>query len=428
MNDAPQKIRCAIYTRKSVEEGLDQDYNSLDAQRDSCLSYVKSQQWNGWVPIQKNYDDGGYSGANTDRPALKALLTDIKANKVDLVVVYKIDRLSRSLCDFADLFAVFDKHHVGFVSVTQQIDTSTSAGRMMLNILMTFAQYEREVIAERIRDKFAASRKKGIWMGGVVPFGYKVVNRKLEPDPVNADVVRWLFKRYTEIVSVRQLLVELLEKQKRDGIEYKASWKTTTLYKMLANPVYIGKVSYKGEIYEGEHDAIVDQKIWDETRRLMADNKPVKKPGAQPSFSAPLRGHLKCGHCGGALTPSFAWHAKRKYVYYVCSKDQKEAKQSCPIGRISATEIETVVAEQIGKVLQSDTFASLLGKKGIPARKVKETLGNLPSFWKWLYPGERARLIDLLVGEIIVSENGLDITLKTAGMKQLAEELDCDNY
>ena len=293
MNDRVPIKRCAVYTRKSREDGLEQAFNSLDAQREAAEAFVASQRANGWTLLPDRYDDGGFSGGNTDRPGLKKLLEDVRAGKIDVVAVYKIDRLSRSLFDFADLLSEFEKHGVSFVSTTQLIDTSTPMGRMMLGILMTFAQYEREVIAERIRDKISATKKKGMWVGGRVPFGYRVENHKLVPGPVEAERVRFLFKRYVECGSPTLVAREMNAKGWKTRVGN--PWVAQTVRKTLVQHVYVGKVFYKGEVYEGEHEAIVDEAVWKEARRMATENPPpprrlrIGDPDARPAASRRAR-------------------------------------------------------------------------------------------------------------------------------------------
>ena len=268
------KKRCAIYARKSVEDGLEQEFNSLDAQREAGEAYILSQKANGWICLPERYDDGGYSGGNMKRPALQKLLNDCENGLVDIIVVYKIDRLSRSICDFADLTKKFDEWGVQFVAVTQEINTATSAGRMMLNILITFAQYEREVITERVRDKMSASRKKGLWVGGCVPFGYTVCNKKLIVNQEEAKTVQRIFQRFVEIQSPKLIAHEL----NLDGIKTKQgkSWCNQHIYRILNNHTYIGEVKYKDTICEGEQEGIVDLEIWNRTRAILAENNPCQ--------------------------------------------------------------------------------------------------------------------------------------------------------
>src|SRR3954447_13594757 len=267
-----RSIRCAIYTRVSTEYGLDQEFNSLDAQYDAASAYIKSQAHAGWTLIRSRYDDGGYSGGSTDRPDLQRLLDDIRARKIDVIVVYKVDRLTRSLMDFAKLVELFDRHGVTSVSVTQQFNTTTSMGRLTLNILLSFAQFEREVIGERVRDKIAASKQKGMWMGGVAPLGYEIKDRKLVIRPEEAETVRLIFRRYLELGSVRVLKQELdqsgiqsKERTRRDGSRIGGQpFSRGALYALLSNPIYIGEIAHKGVRYPGQHGAIVDRALWDE--------------------------------------------------------------------------------------------------------------------------------------------------------------------
>ena len=278
------KIRCAIYTRKSVDDGtLDsQEFSSLDAQREAGEAYILSQKANGWECLPEHYDDGGFSGGNINRPALTRLLADIKAGKIDMVVVYKLDRLSRSLTDFSDLQEIFEQYHVSFCSVTQEINTSTPAGRMMLNILMSFGQYERELVAERTRDKYIASRKRGMWMGGFVPYGYRSENKKIFPDPLEAPVVKRMFQRFVETQSPKLIAHEL----NQDGLtsRKKKAWINTYVARILKNPVYVGDVEYKGEIFKGEHEAIVSRQTWNRVQEIIKSNCPYERSGGITSL------------------------------------------------------------------------------------------------------------------------------------------------
>src|ERR1700734_874187 len=270
--------RCAVYTRKSSEEGLEQDFNSLHAQREASEAFIKSQQGEGWKLVKTAYDDGGLSGGNMERPALQRLLEDIRHGLIDVVVVYKVDRLTRSLADFAKMVEVFDAQGVSFVAVTQQFNTTTSMGRLTLNVLLSFAQFEREVTGERIRDKIAASKRKGIWMGGVVPLGYRVENRALHVVEERAVFIRDLFWRYLEIGSVVRLKAFLDEEDARLPFRIDGTGKTIGgglisrghLYKILANPIYLGRLTHKGQVHDGLHDAIVDQETWDRAQLLLA--------------------------------------------------------------------------------------------------------------------------------------------------------------
>ena len=298
---AKPKLRCAVYSRKSSEEGLEQEFNSLDAQREACEAYVASQKAEGWLLVPDRYDDGGISGATLERPALKRLLADIEAHKVDVVVVYKIDRLSRALMDFAKLVEVFDRNNVTFVSVTQSFNTTTSMGRLTLNILLSFAQFEREVIGERIRDKFAASRRKGIWMGGWAPLGYDIKDRKLIVNEREADLVRSIFTRFARGTPPQQL-IRMLAKEGTFNKQGKPIDKGY-LYRVLNNRVCLGEAVHKGTAYPGEHDPIIEKDLWDQVHALISasPHKRSKRPlGRTPAI---LKG-LIFGPTGAALTPA----------------------------------------------------------------------------------------------------------------------------
>ena len=273
-------LRCAVYTRVSTEHGLEQEFNSLDNQREASEAYIKSQAHEGWRLMRDRYDDGGFSGGSMDRPALMRLREAVRARRIDVIVVYKVDRLTRSLADFAKLVELFDEHQVSFVSVTQAFNTTTSMGRLTLNVLLSFAQFEREVTGERIRDKIAASKKKGIWMGGVVPLGYRVESRALHVVEDHAAFVRDLFRRYLEIGSVVRLKAALDQQKVQLPIRTDGRGKMTGgglisrghLYKILSNPIYVGRLTHKGQVHEGLHDPIVDQEIWDRVQRLLAEH------------------------------------------------------------------------------------------------------------------------------------------------------------
>ena len=279
-----KKIRCAIYTRKSSEEGLEQDFNSLDAQREACEAYIKSQMHEGWILINKEYNDGGYSGGTMNRPAFQELLSDIEDDKIDIVVVYKVDRLTRSLMDFSKIIDVFDKHGTSFVSITQQFNTTTSMGRLTLNILLSFAQFEREVTGERIRDKIAASKKKGMWMGGIPPLGYKKENKKLVVEENESQKVKLIYEKYLELKSVPKLM-EWLKKEnirtRADKEFYKGE-----LYHMLSNKIYIGKIIHKENVYEGEHNGIIDEITFEMVQKLLYENKVDKICGTKCSSNS----------------------------------------------------------------------------------------------------------------------------------------------
>lgn len=353
---APRTFRCAIYTRKSTEEGLEQEFNSLDAQRDSGENYIKAQVEEGWVCLPDRYDDGGFSGGNMERPALQRLMADVEAGKIDCIVVYKVDRLSRSLLDFAKMVETFDKHQVSFVSVTQLINTSTSMGRLMLNVLLSFAQFEREIISERTRDKIAAARRKGKWVGGMPLLGYNVVESKLVVDPDEAEQVRQIFGLYLE----NEGLLPVVEELDRRGWRTKR-WTTgkgtvrggrvfdkNSLWYLLTNITYIGKLRYKEEVHAGEHEAIIDGELWQKVQSKLQRNGRTGGAMVRNRFGAILKGMIHCVPCGCAMSPTHATRdGTKRYRYYVCLSAQKRGWQSCPSQSIPAGEIERFVVEQI---------------------------------------------------------------------------------
>lgn len=344
------QVRCAIYTRKSSEEGLDQAFNSLDAQREACEAYIASQRFNGWKVLPMRYDDGGLSGGNLDRPALRRLLADIDASKVEMVVVYKIDRLTRSLADFAKLVERFDAAEISFVSVTQQFNTSTSMGRLTLNVLLSFAQFEREVTAERIRDKIAASKKKGMWMGGVVPLGYDRKDRTLIINAAEASTVRTLFNAYLELGNVRRLKVFADQQKLRSKRRVYASGKATggvpfsrgRLYHLLSNPVYIGRIRHGDKVYDGLHEAIIDKNTWQRVQDQLSVNAPNASDPGKPSVRAPLIGKL-FDETGDPLTPSHAVKNGRRYKYYTSRALIRDSGETSQGWRLPAGEVEGAI-------------------------------------------------------------------------------------
>ena len=360
MTEIVRKMRCAVYTRKSTEEGLDMDYNSLDAQRDACVAYIASQKIEGWVAVDTAYDDGGFSGGNLNRPGLQRLLADIREGLVDVIVVYKIDRLSRSLADFAKLVELFDAQKVTFVSVTQSFNTTTSMGRLTLNVLLSFAQFEREVTGERIRDKIAASKRKGLWMGGPVPLGYEVIERKLVPVPEEAERVRTIMRRYVEIGSVPALLEQL----KAEGILTKVQVLSSTghrggipfargsLFHLLKNPIYRGKIVHKGQVFDGEHESIVDADLWEQVQMHLQERAPARKRPTNEPQRALLQG-LMFDPEGRPMVPTYGSNGTRRYTYYVSRKDL--ARKGDPRStRFRRGEIENHITTQLITLLYDE--------------------------------------------------------------------------
>jgi DNA invertase Pin-like site-specific DNA recombinase len=421
-----RKLRCAVYTRKSSEEGLDMEFNSLDAQREACEAYVASQRSEGWVPVPDRYDDGGISGATLERPALKRLLRDVEAGLIDVVVVYKIDRLSRALTDFSRLVELFEANGVTFVSVTQSFNTTTSMGRLTLNILLSFAQFEREVIGERIRDKFAASRRKGMWMGGNVPLGYRVENRKLVIDEEAANIVRMIFERFLQIGSAT-ILARTLQAEgirSRSGTPMDKGY----LYKMLGNRVYIGEAVHKGASYPGEHQAIVSRDLWDKVRSIIGEN-PNKRAGQSRRQTPALLKGLIFAPNGYAMSPSHTRKKGKLYRYYVTVSVTKLRPETCPVRRLPAGEIEAAVVDQLRVLLVSPEIivktwmAARAEDSAITESEVRDALANFDLLWNELFPAEQARIVQLLVERVDVDVDSLSIRLRTNGLATLVSEL-----
>ena len=394
-----KSVRCAIYTRVSTDHGLDQEFNSLDAQYDAASAYIKSQAHAGWTLIRSRYDDGGYSGGSTERPDLQKLLDDIRARKIDVIVVYKVDRLTRSLADFAKLVELFDAHGVSFVSVTQQFNTTTSMGRLTLNVLLSFAQFEREVTSERIRDKIAASKRKGLWVGGTLPLGYEMKGGKIGIVEEEADLVRSIFRRYLELGSVNELVRDLRERNIRTRVKQLATGATRggipfgrgTLYYLLSNHFYIGEVKYKNEILPGEQPAIMDRALFDAVRQ---------KCLAQWSHRTVVRNksdHLLTGllfdDAGHRMIPTHATKAGIRYRYYVSAPflhGEAKTASAGSISRVPAAEIEDTVIKSMKEHLAATKDKSATNAVRLEHRDVTQ-----------------------LITEIVVHEDRLIIRLKS---------------
>jgi site-specific DNA recombinase len=422
-----RKLRCAVYTRKSSEEGLEQEFNSLHAQREACEQYIASQKGEGWLLVHDLYDDGGISGGTLERPALKRLLADIEAKRVDVVVVYKIDRLSRAIADFFNVLAVFGRNNVTFVSVTQQFSTTTAMGKLTLSILASFAQFEREVAGERIRDKIAASRRKGIWMGGFVPLGYDAKDRKLVINKAEAKVVRAIFERFLKVGSVTVLVRQLREEgvRKKLGKLVDKSY----LYTLFNNRVYIGEAVHKGTAYQGEHAPIIPRPLWDKVQTILRGNSRKRAANTRAQTPALLKG-LIFGPTGCAMTPTHTRKGGRLYRYYIATDLLKHDGAACTVRRVPAAEIEGAVVDQVRGLLRAPEMIVRTwraGKRliaGLTETEVRAALQRLDPVWNELFPAEQARVIQLLVERVDVSPDGVDIRLRTEGLSNLTAELD----
>jgi DNA invertase Pin-like site-specific DNA recombinase len=423
-----QKRRCAVYTRKSTDEGLEKEFNTLDAQREACEAYIASQRAEGWVLVRDQYNDGGFSGGTLERPALQRLLRDIEQGLVDVIVVYKIDRLSRSLMDFAKLVEVMDAHGVTFVSVTQSFNTTTSMGRLTLNILLSFAQFEREVIGERIRDKFAASRARGMWMGGKVPLGYEVVARKLVMHEAEAARVRRVFELFVETGSG----VETVRRLRAEAVTAKSGRPLNKgdVYKLLHNRTYVGDATHKGNVYRGEHEAIVSRTLWDQAHAMLQISPRTRAVQNRQHAPALLKG-LIFGIDGRALSPTHCRKNGRLYRYYVAQKVLKAEPDAggALVRRVSAAQIEMAVVDQVRALLRQPEvvvgtwIAARADAPEITERDVREALERLEPVWGELFPVEQARVVRALVDRVVVGPAGADIRLRVEGLAGLVRDL-----
>jgi site-specific DNA recombinase len=432
-----RRMRCAVYTRKSSEEGLDQEYNSIDAQRDAGHAYIASQRAEGWIAVADDYDDPAFSGGNMERPALKRLMDDIEAGKIDVIVIYKIDRLTRSLADFSKMVEVFERQGVSFVSVTQQFNTTTSMGRLMLNVLLSFAQFEREVTGERIRDKIAASKRKGMWMGGIPPIGYDVANRRLIPNEAEAKTIAHIFQRFVELGSTTKLVKEL----RLDGVTSKA-WTTQDgkvregkpidkglIYKVLNNRTYLGELRHKELWYQAEHPPIITKSCWDGAHAILSTNGRVRATTTRAKTQYLLKG-IVFGSDGRAMSPfQTAKQNGRRYRYYVPQRDIKEHAGASGLPRMPAAELESAVLEQLrGHLRSPDVVRDVLPQ----AQKYDPTLDEaivtvamkrLDDVWDQLFPAEQMRIVRLLVRQVNVSPNNMSMDLHPTGIQRLVLEL-----
>jgi DNA invertase Pin-like site-specific DNA recombinase len=432
-----RRMRCVVYTRKSSEEGLEQEYNSIDAQRDAGHAYITSQRAEGWIAVTDDYDDPAFSGGNMERPALRRLMADIEAGKIDVVVIYKIDRLTRSLTDFSRMVEVFERYGVSFVSVTQQFNATTSMGRLMLNILLSFAQFEREVTGERIRDKITASKKKGMWMGGIPPLGYDVHNRRLVQNSKEAKLIRHIFQRFVELGSSTTLVKEL----KLDGVTSKA-WTTqggkvrmgtpidkSLIYKLLNNRTYLGELRHKEQWYQAEHIAIIDAKLWGDAQAILASNGRVRGNTTRATVPFLLKG-LLFGNDGRALSP---WYTTKKnghrYRYYLPQRDAKEYAGASGLPRLPAAQLESAVLEQLRAILRQPALIAEIVPQAIKLdpsldeAKVTVAMTRLDAIWDQLFPAEQSRIVRLLIEKVIVSPTSMELRLRANGIEQVVMEL-----
>ena len=438
--------RCAVYCRVSSDERLDQEFNSIDAQKEAGHAYVASQRSEGWIPVADDYDDPGFSGGNTDRPGLKRLMADIERGQIDIVVVYKIDRLTRSLADFAKMVELFDQRDVSFSAVTQQINSATSMGRLMLNVLLSFAQFEREVTGERIRDKIAAAKRKGMWMGGVPPLGYDVDNRLLVINDTEAAVVRRIFEEMLTIGSPTKIAANLT----LEGITTKA-WKTQNgqmrtgaridkkyLHKLLRNRIYLGELSHQGNWYPGVHQAIIDPGLWGRVHEVLAKDGHTRavETKIRSRTDALLRG-LLYAPSGERMYTTYSRKNGRKYHYYVSKSEARFGAPGKSYERLPAPEIESAVVAQIRTVLTSPESVTAvvrhIQRTGVQIDEATTVMamGRLNNVWDQLFPVERHRITNLMIERIDLVHagevQGIKVKWRELGWKALIQEFAPDS-
>jgi DNA invertase Pin-like site-specific DNA recombinase len=431
--EQPKTIRCAIYTRKSTDEGLNMEYNTLEAQRDAGENYIRSQAYQGWVSLPERYDDGGYSGGSLERPALQRLLADVKADKIDMIVIYKIDRLTRSLLDFSQLIRVLDEHHCSFVAVTQNFNTYDSMGRLTLNILLSFAQFERELDSERIRDKIKASKQKGIWMGGAVPLGYEVKDRKLEIVDEEAKIVKLIFEKYRDYRSMRIVAQYLRDNHilnrsryhRNTGKNERLPFTSCSVGRIIINPIYAGKLSYKGELHEGVHEAIIPYEEWKEIQKIKDTNFKRSTQISRRYGEAMLKSLLVTGD---GKYRFMAYHAKKGSVvhhYYAVQAKVREGKDYCDIRNIPMAELDTFILQKIIRVLRSPLIVDELTRQmaSTPVNagifEIVKALDNTDLIIKKLSPEARRHLVILMVKEIRLNPDNVVIVFTKEGSKLL---------
>lgn len=416
--------RCVIYCRKSSSDGLDRDYTSIDCQTDTCRMFIERHANDGWRFTGKVYADGGFSGGTTNRPDFQRMMDAVRTGEIDIIVIYKLDRISRNKRDFWNLAHELKQYGVIISTATQFVEMQTSGGRAATGVLMDFAEYEREIDSERINGQIRAARLAGRWASAATPYGYmKSQHAELLVNEKEAERVRFLFERYLVIKSARQVAIEL---QDRFGDKEEGSpWTTRHVYRILENIAYKGLVTYKGREYKGIHMPLVSEEVWTKAREIAMENTVSKGDDQRVETVAEFKGVLKCGHCHCAMKPSFGMRNGRRYVYYKCEKDDVRAISTCPIRCISTKQIEKPIWNEVAKILKTPTFHQVLGAvKPELAGRTEKSIGNLAEFIEQLYPIERTRIVQSLIKSISITKEGLDIIFITNGAKNILEELD----
>lgn len=445
----PNRIKCAIYTRKSTEEGLEQDFNTLDAQREAGESFANSQRHEGWVALPERYDDGGYTGANMDRPALKRLLADVESGKVNCVVVYKVDRLTRAIHDFFKILEILERFNVTFVSVTQQFNTTTSLGRMTLNLLLTFAQFERETISERTRDKMRAARRKGKFIGGNLILGYDIALKGggLVVNTEEAEQVRAIFQFYLELGS----LIPVVEELGRRGLHMKrwttrrgrtrggARFNKTTLHNLLTNETYTGRIRFEGKLLNGEQQRIIDDDTFNRVQEHLHRNGRQRGRSVRNKGRGLLKGLVRCGSCGAGMVHTYSRKKDTLYRYYVCMTAHQRGWNACVTKSVSASSLEGAVVENLRRFAQQPAMLSGVLRRLEEMRReaneaamtepseVQDALLKFDPLWEQLTTSEKERFIRALIAEVRYDGTTEMVTVgfRSEGIKELCNGQEC---
>ena len=435
-NTSPMK-RCAIYTRKSSEEGLEQEFNSLDAQWEAGVAYVLSQKHQGWQLVDERFEDGGFSGGNIERPGLKRLMAAVERDEIDIIIVYKVDRLTRSISDFARLVGVLDEHNTSFISVTQPLNTTDSMGRLTLHMLLSFAQFEREITSERIRDKFAESKKKGLWMGGAVPLGYEVKDRKLMVNRGEKKVVQIIFETFIETRSLTETCYRINDMgfrtkryPKKDGSAWGGKpFAKSTLRRLLQNKIYLGLIHHKGDWYTGQHTAILDQELWDQAEAVFNTNRSLRRTESRWRHSPAFLRGLLFGPDGIALVPTSGRRRGKRYLYYTSNTACKKGYRENPLPPLPAEPLEQAIIQEVEQLINQPSLLMQVFQHSqetedeITYEQTVEALNTLKSIWQELFPNEQQRIAQLLIDRIDVQENNLRIRFHTGGVPEITEDL-----
>jgi site-specific DNA recombinase len=423
-----QRKRCAIYTRKSSEEGLDKEFNSLDARREAGKNKILSQRHEGWELINEHYDDGGISGGTMERPALQRMIDDIKAGKIDVVLVYKIDRLSRSMLDFLGMIKFFDEYNVSFVSVTQDLNTDTAMGRLVLSVLQSFAQFEREIASERIKDKIALSKQRGMWMGGAIPLGYDANEGKLIVNESEVEIIKFIFDSFIRTSSATQVTrmtkamgYKSKARRSKRGNYYPArDFTKSSLYQILNNKLYLGKIEHKekGEVYDGQHDAIISTETFNQVQAILNTNVKYRQRKSKNDRPYLLKGLLKDPK-GYSLTPTYSKKKDKIYRYYVSTHAIKTSYDNCPLKTINAQFLEDIILDQAKRALTNVEWVQRMQSRNdnaVTLPDIRKSLKNFDMMWAELFPAEQARIIQLVIDHIVVHPDKIIITFHPSGM------------